>query len=499
MGSDANEGKRRTNVVFILTDDQGYWAMGCSGNEEIRTPNLDRLAKQGILFENFYCTSPVCSPARASILTGKIPSQHGVHDWIRKGNMEEDGWPPIRYLDGMTGYTQILAENGYVCGLSGKWHLGDSLHPQMGFSFWYAHQRGGGNYYGAPMIRDGRPYIEERYVTDVITDEALRFIDEQSRRGRPFYLSVHYTAPHSPWIGQHPREIVDSYDSCPFKSCPEEPPHRWQIETAPRGTGEERREILKGYFAAVTAMDQNVGRILAKLEEEGLTERTLVVFMSDNGMNMGHHGFFGKGNGTFPLNMYETSVKVPCIVSQPGSVPSGIVEKGMFSQYDIFPTLLDYLGIGAPRDPKMPGMSFSDLLRGEESAGHGHVVVFDEYGPVRMIRDKEWKYVHRYPYGPNELYNVQEDPDEKVNLIDEAKYEKIVWSLRSKLEEFFLRYADPERDGAREAVYGMGQIWLAGKASGGRKSFEDTFRYADSQMRFRYTANVPERHPPKTM
>src|SRR5690606_30546131 len=131
----------RSNIIVILSDDQGPWALGCAGNHEIRTPTLDRLAGEGTRFDRFFCASPVCSPARASLLTGQIPSQHGVHDWLAAGNMPADPRGPIRYLDGKPAYTDVLVANGYSCGLSGKWHLGDSLAPQHGFSHWYAHQR----------------------------------------------------------------------------------------------------------------------------------------------------------------------------------------------------------------------------------------------------------------------------------------------------------------------------------------------------------------------
>src|SRR5262249_42696166 len=127
---------KRPNVIVILTDDQGCWAMGCAGNREIRTPHLDRLAATGTRLDNLFCVSPVCSPARASLLTGRIPSQHGVHDWIRGGNIAGDLGPgsrPLRYLQGLTGYTDVMAAHGYACGLSGKWHLGDSASPQHGF------------------------------------------------------------------------------------------------------------------------------------------------------------------------------------------------------------------------------------------------------------------------------------------------------------------------------------------------------------------------------
>ncbi len=463
----------KPNIVFILTDDQGPWAMGCAGNAEIRTPHLDRIAATGMRFANFFCTSPVCSPARASILTGRIPSQHGVHDWIRCGNVRTKDDYAIEYLEGMTGYTDILAASGYACAMSGKWHMGDSLRPQKGFSHWYVHQRGGGSYYDAPMIRDGQLINEPGYVTDKITDDALAVLDQSAEDEKPFYLGVHYTAPHSPWIDSHPEEIVASYDDCPFESCPEEPLHEWSIHTAPQGTGQVRMDNLKGYFAAVTAMDANVGRMLDKLEALGLREHTLVFFMSDNGMNMGHHGIWGKGNGTFPQNMYDTSVKVPCLASHPGVVPQGVVCGALLSQYDFLPTLLDYVGIENPEADRLPGQSFLPILKGQSVKGRESVVVYDEYGPVRMVRTREWKYVHRYPYGPHELYNLVSDPDERSNVVEDESKGAIRESLKASLDEWFDRWADPRLDGTREAVYGKGQLQLAGPGAQGKKAFAD--------------------------
>ncbi len=464
----------KPNIVFILTDDQGYWALGCYDNPEIRTPNLDSLAARGMRFSNFFCASPVCSPARASILTGRIPSQHGVHDWIRKGNM---GKQPIEYLKGQLAYTEILAKNGYTCGLSGKWHLGDSLRPQKGFSHWFVHQTGGSPFYDAPMIRDGKPYIEKRYTTDVMTEDALQFIDNHADDDEPFYIGVHYTAPHSPWIDNHPQEIVDSYDDCTFAACPQEPKHPW---SPPRlgylgapDTWEDMdiRENLKGYYAAVTAMDTNVGKIIKKIEDYGLTENTLFIFLSDNGFNCGHHGIWGKGNGTLPLNMYDTSIKVPCIMSHVGSIPQNEVNHDMLSAYDIMPTLLDYLGFENPEADRLPGKSFNDQLHGRQNAGHDEVFIFDEYGPVRMIRTEEWKYVHRYPFGPHELYDIKNDPNEAYNLINYKDRKPIIVELRKRMENWFCRYTDPNVDGTKEAVTGKGQINLCGTKSNGEESF----------------------------
>jgi len=452
----------RPNVVFILTDDQGPWAAGCCGNPEIRTPNLDRLAATGTRFSNFFCATPVCSPSRATFLTGRISSQHGIHEWIS----EENVGPNARDLIGEeVAYTDVMAEHGYYCGLSGKWHMGDSMNPQHSLDFWYAHQKGGGDYNAAPMVRDGEAIIEDGYITDVITDEALGFLDQHHEE--QFYLSVHYTAPHSPWTG-HPQEIVDSYDDCPFESCPQEEKHPWAISLTDRCLGD--REMLKGYFAAVTAMDTNVGRVIDRIEELGLRENTLICFFSDNGFSCGQHGFWGKGNGTWPRNMYENSVKVPAIMSQPGRIPEDRVSDAMVSAYDFLPTLLDYLDLPAPVQQNLPGKSFVPALMGEKSMerpgfssaesmerpgfssadGDEMVCIYDEYGPVRMIRTAEWKYVYRHAHGPDDLFDLVNDPDERVNLADDAAYQDRRKELKGMMDEWFARYVIPEKDGLKE-------------------------------------------------
>ena len=479
----ASRDNARPNVIVILSDDQGYWAMGCAGNAEIRTPNLDRLASTGTRFTDLFCASPVCSPARASLLTGRIPSQHGVHDWIRAGNAPSDRGRDgalIDYLAGMAGYSDILAQQGYRCGLSGKWHLGDSVHVQKGFTFWEVHARGSGPYYAAPMIRDRQEYVARGYVTDVITDNGLAFLDTCAQDDQPFYLSLHYTAPHDPWTREnHPDELYDGYfNECSFESVPFVPMHPWQIrKVQPWGDREYRRHCLSGYFAAVTAMDRNIGRVLDWLDDRGLRENTLILFTSDNGMNMGHHGIYGKGNGTFPQNMFDTSVKVPGLISRPGHVPQGETCSDLLSHYDWMPTLLDYLGLRNPEGERSPGRSFAKLLRGEKGPVRENVVVFDEYGPVRMIRTREWKYVHRYPYGPHELYDLISDPDEGNDLYGDRRYQAQVIQMRSRLEKWFHRYVDPCLDGSKEAVSGKGQLGLVGPTARGRPRFGQDWVY----------------------
>ena len=484
---------RPRHILFILTDDQGPWALGCAGNEEIRTPRLDALAASGVRLDNFFCTSPVCSPARASIMTGTMPSQHGIHDWLKRGNytvpeqhpLRKDFWfakvddANIDYLHGRPCYTDYLAAVGYTCGLSGKWHLGNSGVPQHGFSFWDVIPWGGSGYMDAAMFKDGELRIEPGYLTDVITDKALGFLDSRQGNDDPFYLSVHYNAPHTPWDhANHPEELTGLYRDCAFTTCPEYPrPHPWMVNGCSFGAGAQRHELLSGYFGAISGVDRNVGRLIDKLAAMQVLDDTLIVFTSDNGMNTGHHGCWGKGNATFPQNMYEESVKVPFIVSCPAVIPGGRVESRLLSQYDLLPTLLDFAGIEQPDSAALPGQSFLPLLHGDTMPGEEQVVIYDEYGPTRMIRTREWKYVHRYAFGPHELYDLAHDPGEERNLVDDAAYQPRVQELRATLHEWFLRYTDPDLDGSKLPVTGSGQTQQVGRRGKGETAFASHLRY----------------------
>ena len=474
-----NTDKTRPNILFILSDDHGYWALGegCGGHPALRTPNLDRIAREGVKLENCFCVSPVCSPARASLMTGTVPSAHGVMDWLKGGNIDMRRCPElagdpnfaaesraIRYLDGMTCWSDLLAGAGYSLALSGKWHLGDSLSPQHGYTRWYSIGRGGCAYMHPDMADDGRIVYENRYVTDLITDRALTYLDELAAGDAPFCLDVRYTAPHAPWgRDQHPKEIFNRYYEHDFSELPELPDHEWSYPAAVNHHGEKRRELLSGYYTAITAMDLGIGRLLDRLDELGLCDNTLVIFTGDNGMSMGHHGIWGKGNGTFPMNMYDTAVKVPFLIRWPGHTPAGYVCHDMASAYDIFPTFADLLGSPSRICAERPGRSFLRSVEGKkDERGEREIVVFDEYGPVRMIRTREWKYIHRYPYGPHELYDLVNDPEEMDNLADDPAQADRIVEMRARLQKWFLRYADPAKDGLFEGVTGSGQLCSAG-------------------------------------
>ena len=455
----------KPNILIFMSDDQGPWAMNCAGTGELVTPNLDRLAREGLRFENFFCASPVCSPARASFLTGRIPSQHGVHDWIAHGCMNDPQgrtWhgpeQSIEYLRGMTGFTDVLAANGYHCGISGKWHLGASDLRQKSHDFWCVHALGGSSYVDYWVFDNSTQMTHQtRYITDYFTDRAIDYLESRAGQDRPFCRSGHYTAPHTPWLQEEqPPDIWESYAHTQF-SLPVEPAHPWQgWNPSPQA----RHTSIQGYFTTITAMDRAIGRALDKLDVLGLADTTIVIFLSDNGFNLGHHGLMGKGNGTFPLNMYEQSVKVPFIVRDPKHIRAGAVNRDLVSQYDFLPTLLDYLEIENPLADTLPGRSFAEALRDRPlNREHDEVVVCDEYGPNRMLRTTDWKYVHRYPQGPHELYHLVDDPDERTNLADEPACAEVCQAMAARLASWFGQYVIDRFDGARlDGCQGRGQL-----------------------------------------
>ncbi|QDP98065.1 sulfatase-like hydrolase/transferase [Microlunatus elymi] len=445
----------RPNVVLIISDDQGAWALGAAGNPEIQTPHLDALAASGTRFSNFFCTSPVCSPARATLFTGQPPSKHGVHDWISAHHVGADG---IDFLRGQPLVTDVLSDHGYRCGLSGKWHLGANDQPHRGFEHWFAHQLGGGPYYGAPVVRDGELINEPNYLTEAIGDDARTFLESADGHQDPFWLSVNFTAPHAPWKDNHPEEFTKLYQDTEFASCPQEPDHPWTRYSSggwPLGREQDVRQSLVGYFAAISAMDRQIGRIVDDLRDRGLLESTVIMFLSDNGYSCGQHGVWGKGNGTYPLNMYEEAVKVPAMISMPGTIPAQICDE-LISGYDLAPTLLELAGLRPDALGDGPGSSFADLITGGDQP-RDRVVIFDEYGATRMIRTRQWKYVLRRGDEPDELYDLDADPGERNNLVEDPGRRDRVAGLRAELEDWFGRYADPAFDSSNLEVTGLGQ------------------------------------------
>jgi len=449
------------NFVVIMTDDQGAWARGRTMPELI-TPTLDRLGETGREFTRFFCASPVCSPARASLLTGRMPSAHGVHDWIR---CENDGIDTrgVHYLEHRRTLPELLAEAGYHCAHSGKWHLGDAREAAPGFDprMWFAHLHGGGPYYGAPVSENGEVRTEPGYITDAISDHAVEHLTALAAGDEPFYLQVNYTAPHTPWDAEHhPERLRALYADCTFDSLEREPQHPWFNEGHDELAAAMRdpRPALVGFCASLTAVDEGVERLVAVLDEAGVREETYVIFLSDNGFSCGQHGIWGKGNGTTPLNVWEDSIRVPFLVNRPGTVEPALDDEPT-SATSLFETVLELSGVPAPEDRLRAGGSFADRLRAEgpvEPRAAAPIVIFDEYGGTRMIRTDGYKYVQRYS-GPDELYDLESDPRERTSLIDDPASAAVLERMRAALERWFAEHTAPELGGYALPVSGEGQ------------------------------------------
>lgn len=251
-------------------------------------------------------------------------------------------------------------------------------------------------------------------------------------KDKPFYLQVPFYAPHTPYDFQ-PEPYRKPYESSRFSCFPDEPMHEWQNPGLMRH--DRDRESKLSYSALVTGVDANVGRILQRLDELRLRENTLVVFTADQGYNCGHHGVWGKGNGTIPFNLYEESIRVPLIWNHPGRIAAGQTPSPMVSSYDYFPTILDYLGLPKHRDRRLAGRSYADFLRGGDPRWRDRL--YFEYSYVRGVRTRNLKLVERAPGMPSELFDIEADPGEKRSVLNDPPYRKTVDSLRGELSGFF--------------------------------------------------------------
>ena len=420
----------RPNVVAIMSDDHGAWANRCYGCTDIYTPNLDKLAGTGTRFQNTMACTPVCSPSRMTYLTGLLPSAHGVQDYLQK--VDSCGPKSRQWLAGFTTYTEVLAANGYELGMCGKWHMGKDEEAQAGFTDWNTVPSGGGPYKNPTFVRNGKSVPFEGFREDGIGDFALEFLDKQKNSEKPFFLAVNFYAPHTPYSYQpeaYRKPNLTSTFSC-FPDLPMNPAEN-------PGLKEEfgKHESKLAYSSLITGIDANIGRILQKLEELGVRDNTLVIYTADHGWNAGHHGVWGKGNGTIPLNMYEESLRVPMIWNHPGHIRSGAVVHEIISSYDFFPTILEYLNIPVARDRRRVGRSYAEALKGGRLPRRDRL--YFEYASVRCVRTLTMKYVERTDGWPSELYDLAKDPRETQNLIGDPRYSASLTELKEDLAAYF--------------------------------------------------------------
>jgi choline-sulfatase len=428
--------ERRPNIVLIMADDHGAWASGAYGCTDIHTPNIDTLARTGTKFSRSLVCTPVCSPSRMTYLTGQIPSTHGVQDYLLPADSE--GPTSRAWLEQHLTYTQVLAQNGYTLGMCGKWHMGQDEKAQAGFSDWSTVPSGGGPYKDPVFVRNGKQTPVLGFREDAIGDFALEFLDKQKQRKDPFCLSVNFYAPHTPYSYQ-PEKYRRPYDDVNFSCFPDLPSNPDQNPSLQSLYG--KLESKQGYSALITGLDANIGRILERLTQLNLRQDTLVVYMADHGWNAGHHGLWGKGNGSIPLNMYEESLRVPLIWNHPGRIGQGKNISTMVSSYDFFPSILEYLGIEVKPDEKRIGISYIPLMHGAKTLRRDRL--YFEYAYVRAVRTETMKYVERTDNWSSALYDLAADPHETKNLSHDIAYQRIADSLKAGLQEYFEQLGAP--------------------------------------------------------
>lgn len=446
------------NIVFILADDLGWSDLACYGSDLHETPHLDKFANQSVCFTNAYAASPVCTPTRASILTGKFPAR--LHMTIWRESAAERGrrrlLEPVARgdlpLEEVT-LAERLREAGYYTAHVGKWHLGTAAsYPQphgfdvnVGGTLWGAPQTFFYPYRGEQYFRDWRyvpdlePGEESDYLTDRLTDKALEIIDRQSHR--PLFLNLWYHTVHTPIEGKP--AVVEK-----FKARLKNP----VTETAAAAV-----HTNPDYAAMVESLDENVGRVLAKLEEKGIAERTIVVFFSDNGGFVGtcklHPGRAVTNNA--PLrsgkgSLYEGGIRVPLMIRCPGVTTAGRCEIPVFS-CDLYPTLLTMVGLPCDPEHVPDGIDMTPYLKQPLQAAEPRGLFFHyphyypTTSPVSAVRLGEWKLLKYYEDDRIELYNLANDPSERDDLSKEkpAGADRLQQQLQNWLNEVGAQTPDP--------------------------------------------------------
>ena len=441
------------NVLLFLTDDHAAWASHCYGDAHVHTPNIDYLARKGIQMMNAFTPTPVCSPARACVFTGRTASQHGVHDYIGTNSPDEVdfNWMAQEKL-----LPEIMQEHGYGTAIVGKWHLGQERISKQGFDHAFTI---GPEYpiyhHGIRTFYNGNePVTTEGYLAKTITDASLDYLRSRDRE-KPFFMVVGHYATHSPWTG-HPQRLVDHYRQLGVGKHMQrfQYPFGKPVNECLDSTRENPQEALCQYYAGVTEIDESVGSIMDELTTQGILDDTLVIYTSDHGLNCGQHGLWGKGNATYPLNMLEESIRVPMIFYNRKRLLSQQKRVDMVDHTDLFATILDLVGISEPQGDvdkrNSRGRSFQPILVNSSRQTQQKEVQFCEYGPVRMARTQRFK-LSIYPQSEmNLLFDLQNDPDEIRNLYNDPVYNHIKELLTEKINRFYSQYQIEKNNGINE-------------------------------------------------
>lgn len=479
-----SQAQERPNMVIIVSDDHAYQTIGAYGSQLMKTPNIDRIAHEGVLFNKAYVTNSICGPSRAVILTGKYSHINGFKD-----NATSD------FDTGQDMFVKRLQSDGYETAWVGKYHLGDKLE---GFDFWQI-LPGQGSYYNPDfLMMDGSRKIYEGYVSDIVEDVAEEWLDKRSKE-KPFCLIIGHKATHRTWMPDTmdlgmfddvdfplPKTFYDKYENreaakIQDMSIAETMLLAYDLKMYPEDTQDEnvtrmneaQREKYKEYYNPIQAdlelrqltgkslaewkfqrymrdylstaasLDKNIGRTLDYLDKNNLTENTVVIYMSDQGFYMGEHGWFDK------RFMYEESFRTPMVMRYPGVIKPGSQSNDMVMNLDIGPTMLDIAGVEVPDD--MQGESFLPLVSGALAQGRDALYYhYYEYGehsvsPHFGVMTDRYKLIRFYKMVDSwELYDLKEDPDEMNNLYGVKKYGKIQRDLKQRLNDLIEKYEDRE-------------------------------------------------------
>ena len=425
------------NVILILSDDHRYDFLGFmeSAPEWLETPAMDRMAADGAHLANTFVTTSLCSPSRASILTGQYAHRHGVVD-------NSSGIP-----EGTVFFPELLKEAGWRTAYIGKWHMGeDRDDPRPGFDHWISFQ-GQGVYVDPVLNIDGRRRTIEGYTTDILTRFALEWLGRVRRDEAPFFLILSHKAVHAEFVPaeRHAGRYRDVEIPYPVTM----PKTEANLRGQPRWVREQRNSwhgvdyayhgqfdfdtFYRRYAETALALDESVGRVLDYVRDNDLEDDTLVIYMSDNGFSLGEHGLIDKRHA------YEESIRIPMIAWGPGFVPEGVTVTDMVRNIDVAPTILELAGIESARP--VDGRSVLPALRGERMGSPGELLyeyywehAFPHTPTTFALRGERFKYIYYHGvWDTQELFDLSNDPLERYNLIDIPQYQDVVDEMRTRL------------------------------------------------------------------
>ena len=432
------------NIVLILSDDHRYDFMGFmeEGPAFLETPNLDRMAMQGAHFRNAFVTTSLCSPSRATILTGQYMHHHRVVDNQR----------PV--ADGTRFFPEYLQEAGYTTGFVGKWHMGhDHDEPRKGFNHWVSF-KGQGTYFDPELNLNGSRKSFKGYTTDILADQALEWLKTRTDED-PFLLYLSFKAVHYPFqpAPRHHGRYEDKAIDYPMTMANTESNYQTQsnwirerrygihgidhMETGPldKDPVPSFDDLYHRYCETVHGLDENIGRVLDYLDSSKLMENTIVVYLGDNGFALGEHGFYDKRDA------FEESIRIPMLAMAPGLIEPGSKIDAMMLNMDLAPTLLEAANINIQKSMKLDGQSALPWLRGETIPWRDHILYeyhwewnFPATPTTLAIRGDRYKYIYYHGvWDRNGFYDLETDPNERVNLIKIPAYQEQILSMRSQL------------------------------------------------------------------